>query len=117
MPHESKTSKERIFFPAILRKATTMCTEVRPGLYASGETHTCKCTCFCKILHVAYFSCFGCKSALQCSLNMYCMHYTCVYVLQSPGPGIEPVPTYTAPLTAQGVKCYDKPIWMLPGSK
>ena len=27
--HESKTSEEQIFFPAILRKATTMCTLVR----------------------------------------------------------------------------------------
>ena len=51
------------------------------------------------------------------------MHYTCVYVLQSPGPvlliqqGIEPIPMYTAPLKAWGVKCYDKPILMLPGGK
>lgn len=33
MPRESKTSEERIFFPANLRKATTMCTEVRPEAY------------------------------------------------------------------------------------
>ena len=37
MPHESKTSEERIFFPAILRKAMTMCTEVRPEAYNPGR--------------------------------------------------------------------------------
>ena len=37
MPHESKTLEERIFFPAILRKATTMCTEVRPEAYNPGR--------------------------------------------------------------------------------
>ena len=37
MPHESKTSEERTFFPAILRKAMTMCTEVRPEAYNPGR--------------------------------------------------------------------------------
>lgn len=68
--HESKTSEERIFFPAILHKATTMCTVVRHIL-----VHVHVSVKF----YMWPLSCFGCKYALQCSLNMYCMDYTCVY--------------------------------------
>ena len=68
IPHESKTSEKPIFFPAILHKATAMCTEVRHLLLYMYM--------FLKNFTSGLFPCFACKSAVQCSLYIYCMHYT-----------------------------------------
>lgn len=96
-----KPQKNGYFFQQFCPKQTQcvqVCTEVRHILV---HVHVSV-----KFYMWPLLKCFRCKSALQCSLNMYCMHYTCTYMLQSPGPvlliqqGIEPMPTYTAPLKA-----------------